>query len=207
VTNYRYQIIDDIVFNDCFAFFMELYHHGNVKNFDYGRICYYYAPSFTIDDNMQISPADLRTQTMPYWPHPEKYLGSASYDFIEAEDVVSLYPADRLFNSYMWSEGRIFFNRFDQIGESFKLRFRVAEKRKKNIILTMAHTPESGKVKVFIEGLENETSIVADLKSDYGTLSRNHSLQVPELMPGKYSIVIENLEEGANRVGIDFVWL
>lgn len=207
VTNYRFHIIDDIVFNSNFSFFMELLHHGEVSGLDYGRIIYYYAPPMTIDDIMQISTDDLRSQEMPYWPGPEQYLGSASYDFIEAEDIVSLYPADRLFYSYLWSEGRAFFNRFNRAGESFKLRFRVPDKRSKNIILTLAHTPESGKVKIYIEGLENETVIIADLRSGYGIFSRNHTLKVPELMPGNYSIIIENVEEGINRVGVDFIWL
>ena len=207
VTNYRYQVIDDIVFNSGFAFFMELYHHGKVDGFDYGRICYYYAPPETIDDNMKISDADLRIQLMPHWDAPEKYLGSDGYNFIEAEDIVSLYPADRLFYNYLWSGGRAFFNNFNSKGDSFELRFSVTNAGEKNIQLTMAHTPLSGKVKIYIKGMEEETAVEADLRSAYRMLSRNHSLKRTELQPGNYSIIIENLEEGPNRVGIDFLWL
>jgi len=207
VTNYRFQLIDDVVFNSFFAFYMELFHHGVVNNFDYGRICYYYAPSETIDENMKISGSDLRTQTMPYWDGPVKYLGSAGYEFIEAEDIASLYPADRLYASYLWSKGRAYFNEFKTVGESFKLRFTIDEKRESNIQLTMAHTPESGKVKIFIEGMEEETAVTIDLHSSFGVYSRNHGIRRTLLQPGNYSIIIENLEEGPNRIGVDFIWL
>lgn len=207
VTNYRYQVIDDIVFNSGFAFFMELYHHGIVQNFDYGRISYYYALPETIDDNMRISDADLDAQSMPHWDAPEKYLGSDGYEFIEAEDIVSLYPADRLIYDYLWSGGRAFFNDFTAKGDSFELRFSVDKTVEKNIQLTMAHTPRSGKVKIYINGMEEQTAVEADLKSEYRILSRNHSLKRTELKPGNYSIIIENLEEGSNRVGVDFIWL
>ena len=207
VTNYRYQLVDDIVFNCNFAFFMELYHHGIVHNFDYGRISYYYAPPETIDDNMRISDADLGEQSMPHWDAPEQYLGSGGYKFIEAEDIVSLYPADRLIYDYLWSGGRAFFNDFTAKGDSFELRFSVDKTDEKNIQLTMPHTPRSGKVKIYIKGLEEQTAVEADLNSEYRILSRNHSLKRTELKPGNYSIIIENLEESSNRVGVDFIWL
>jgi len=207
VTNYRYQIIDDIVFNSGFAFFMELYHHGIVHDFDYGRICYYYAPPETIDDNMRISDADIGTQSMPLWTEPTKYLGSGGYEFIEAEDIVSLYPADRLFYSYLWSGGRAFFNNFSSRGDCFELRLTVSAAEEKSIQLTMAHTPMSGKVKIYIKGFEEQTAVEADLKSAYRILSRNHSLKRIALQPGSYSIIVENLEDGTNRVGVDFIWI
>ncbi len=207
VTNYRYQVIDDIVFNSGLAFFMELYHHGIVHNFDYGRICYYYAPPETVDDNMRISDADLDKQSMPPWNAPEKYLGSDGYEFIEAEDIVSLYPADRLFYDYLWSGGRAFFNNFSSQGDSFELRFSITEAVEKSIRLTMAHTPMSGKVKIYIKGLVEQTAVEVDLNSAYRVLSRNHSLKRVGLQPGNYSVIVENLEEGPNRVGVDFIWL
>ncbi|MDT8400293.1 MAG: glycoside hydrolase family 172 protein [Bacteroidales bacterium] len=207
VTNYRFQIIDDVVFNSSFAFFMELFHHGVVTDFDYGRICYYYAPSETIDENMRISDSDLRTQIMPYWEGPVKYLGSAGYEFVEAEKVASLYPADRLFPSHLWSKGRAYFNELRTVGDSFKLRFTIDEKREGNIQLTMAHTPESGKVKIFIEGMEEETAVTIDLHSSYGVYSRNHGIMKTVLEPGSYSIIIETLEDDHNRIGVDFIWL
>ena len=207
VTNYRFQVIDDMVFNSSFAFFMELYHHGVVRNFDYGRICYYYAPPETIDENMRISGSDLRTQTMPYWDGPVGYLGSAGYEFIEAEEVASLYPADRLFPSYLWSKGRAYFNEFRTKGDYFKLRFTIDEEKESNILLTMAHTPESGKVKIFIEGMEEQTAVTIDLHSSYRVYARNHGIRRTLLQPGNYSIIIENLEERPNRVGVDFIWL
>ena len=207
VTNYRYQVIDDIVFNSGLAFFMELYHHGIVHDFDYGRICYYYAPPETIDDNMRISDADLDKQSMTPWNAPEKYLGSDGYEFIEAEDIVSLYPADRLFYDYLWSGGRAFFNNFGSQGDSFELRFSITEAVEKSIRLTMAHTPMSGKVKIYIRGLVEQTAVEVDLKSAYRMLSRNHSLKRVELQPGNYSVIVENLEDGPNRVGVDFIWL
>ncbi|MBN1386989.1 MAG: DUF2961 domain-containing protein [Bacteroidales bacterium] len=207
VTNYRYQVIDDIVFNSGFAFFMELCHHGIVHDFDYGRICYYYAPPETFDDNMRISDADIGMQSMPNWDAPGKYLGSSGYEFIEAEDIVSLYPADRLFYDYLWSGGRAFFNTFSSKGDSFELRFSISEAGEKSVQLTLAHTPLSGKVKIYIKGLEEQTAVEADLKSDYRILSRNHSLRRTELQPGNYSVIIENLEDGTNRVGVDFIWI
>ncbi len=207
VTNYRFQIIDDIVFNSGFAFFMELYHHGIVNDFDYGRICYYYAPPETVDDNMRISDADLEKQSMPQWDKPLKYLGSSGYEFIEAEDIVSLYPADRLFYDYLWSGGRAFFNNFASRGDSFELRFSLAEATEKSIQITMAHAPVSGKVKIYIKGLVEQTAVEVDLKSAYRMLSRNHSLKRVKLQPGNYSIVVENLEDGPNRIGVDFIWI
>lgn len=144
---------------------------------------------------------------MPDWDYPVKYLGSDDYSFIEAEDVSSLYPADRLFHDYLWSGGRAFFNNFTAKGESFELRFSIDDKVLKSIQLTMAHTPRSGRVKIYIKGMEEETGVEADLGSSYRVLSRNHSLKRTELEAGDYSIVIENLEDGPNRVGVDFIWI
>jgi len=71
----------------------------------------------------------------------------------------------------------------------------------------MAHTPMSGKVKIYIKGFEEQTAVEADLKSAYRILSRNHSLKRIALQPGSYSIIVENLEDGTNRVGVDFIWI
>ena len=70
VTNYRFHIFDDIPFENSFAFYMELLHHGVVQDFDYARIVYYYSLPETIDDCPFISESDLEKQEMPVWEAP-----------------------------------------------------------------------------------------------------------------------------------------
>jgi len=116
-TNYRFQILDDMPFHQRFAFFMELYHHGRVDGIAYGRIAYYYATSETIDDNMIISDDDLRVQKLPHWETPVGYLGSANTEFFESEDVITVYPADRLFPGELWTGGQIIYYEFSRKGD------------------------------------------------------------------------------------------
>ena len=207
VTNYRFQILDDIPFYQRIAFFMELYHHGRVDGFAYGRIAYYYATPETIDDNMMISDDDLREQKLPHWDSPVGYLGSANSEFFEAEDVITVYPADRLFPGELWTGGQIIYYEFSRKGETLPIRVPVTNEANIRVHLTMAHTCESGKVKLFLENHLEETQIITDLHSDHAILSRNHSLNRIHLSPGTERVLIENMEDGPNRVGIDFIWV
>lgn len=206
VTNYRYQILDDIPFYSSFAFYMELLHHGKVEGFDYARISYYYASPGTIDDVMEISDPDIIAQRMPLWEKPEAYLGSGNAIFIESENISSVSPADRLFPGYLWSGGRILFYEFKEEGEKIFLRLNLEEEKELSLNLIMAHSPDSRKVKLYIEGMEEETIVNFDLFLESGIISRSHALKKVKLKKGINKIIIENAEDGQNSVGIDFLW-
>ena len=84
VSNYRWHILDDIPFYEKCAFFMELFHHGVVPNFSYGRIVYFYSMPDLIDDYEEISMQDIAAVPYLNW-EPIAYLGSSGYTFLDAE--------------------------------------------------------------------------------------------------------------------------
>lgn len=206
VTNYRFHISDNIPFERTFAFYMELLHHGVVQDFDYARIVYYYSLPSAIDDCTFISESDLEKQEMPLWEHPQAYLGSANAVFVEAEDIISVYPLDRLRYSYLWSGGRALFYEYKNQGEKVYFNLMVDKAGAYNLTLVLAHLPGSGLVKIYLENDPGGTAREINLASTYNTYSRNHSIGRVSLSKGKNRIVVENIEEEASTLGVDFLW-
>ncbi|MEE4116953.1 MAG: DUF2961 domain-containing protein [Marinilabiliaceae bacterium] len=206
VTNYRFHISDDIPFEQSFTFYMELLHHGVVQNFDYARIVYYYSLPSAIDDCTFISESDLEKQEMPVWEHPQAYLGSANAVFVEAEDIISVYPLDRLRYNYLWSGGRAVFYDFSRQGDKVYFNLRVPEEGEYTLTMVIAHMPGSGLVKVYLEDDPGSTASEFNLAGKYNTYSRNHSLGRVLLSKGRNRIVVENLEREASTLGVDFLW-
>ncbi len=209
VSNFRWHILDDIPFQEKVSFFMELGHHGRVPGFSYGRMVYYYALPGNTDRVHQIRPDDLREITYQDW-YPEAYAGSAGFDFIQAEDLISQGLNLALERGNIYAGKSILM--WKPAGKGEKISFMVrAEKTgvPTRIGLSLSHSPEGGKASVLINGslVKFRGKEVIDLHEKLEILDNHLSEQVI-LHPGDNEIVLVSLDELPNKqIGIDFVWM
>jgi hypothetical protein len=206
VTNYRYQITDDLLFSKNIAFYMELLSHGKVPGFSYGRITYLYAFPDLIDDHVNITDEDVRILKLPDWENVIPYRGSGNANFYEAETLIKSRDKIEARQDIIWTKGSMLLWKPDKPGETMKLNVPVEKDGKVRITLTMSNSPESGKIKVYFKDNKNDENIF-DLKSEFTTLSRNQVLKPVDLKKGNYDLIIENLNSGSNNVGFDFIWI
>ena len=106
VSNFRWHILDDILFKEKTSFTMELRHHGIVPGFSYGRIVYFYAMPGLVSDAQEISMANIRKIDYQTWV-PEAYLGSSGFTFIQAEKLMNHETNVEVEPGKMWAAGSI----------------------------------------------------------------------------------------------------
>jgi hypothetical protein len=206
VTNYRYQINDDLLFNNNIAFYMELLSHGVVPGFSYGRITYLYSFSDLVDDHIMITDEDIRHLTLPVWNEVIAYRGSGNSVFHEAETLIKSKDGIKAVKGNLWTKGSMLTWNPKKEGDRIVINIPVEKDGKVRLTLTTGDSPESGKIRIYFKDNETE-DIFFDLKTKYATVSRNHVLKTVELKRGSNDLVLENLNNGVNKVGIDFIWI
>jgi len=209
VTNYRWHIIDNIAFEKNFDFYMELYSHRLVPHFSYGRMIYAYAVPESRDDHMSITADDVRDLKMPadWWPEPEGWAFNAV--FYQVEDLLAgHYRLDEV-ESYLWSDGKKVVWYPKNNDEQLDMNIPVTDEGKYMIALTVAKTPASGKIKVFLNGelLALDGAEEHDLSTSYQPVSRNLKSGTLELKPGIHKLTIRPAGEQLKPVGLDFIWV
>jgi hypothetical protein len=150
VSNFRWNISDDIPFKERLEFNMELRHHDIVSNFTYGRIIYFYGLSSIADNYKKID--DFSELPYLLWS-PEAYLGSAGYNFIQAENLAIKNHNLFLEKNRISAEGNILTWIPEHKGE--KLKFKIQSKKvyeNTRIGLTMAHNPDGGTLSFMLNG-------------------------------------------------------
>ena len=97
-------------------------------------------------------------------------------------------------------------------GDELTFKLSVAEAGRYVIRVTAAHTPESGRTGIRLDGKQvgfgGEGDSI-DLKTDFRTLSRTVSSQPTELIAGDHLLTLrcEEGPRGGESVGIDFIWV
>ncbi len=208
--NYRWHIPDDIPFYDRLAFYMELFHHGEVPGFAYGRMVYLYSLPGLLDDHMPVSKDDIREQNLSGWD-PVAYKGSAGYRFYNAEELVSSHADVYTEEGLLWAGGKILMwapsGKGDKISFSIPNNFKGDENK---MVITFAHLPESGKVSVYVNGnlTKFKNQNVLNLYEPYHKVLRNYTSVPLSLKKDNNDVTIEYIGEAKDKkVGIDFIWI
>ncbi|MEN8203365.1 MAG: glycoside hydrolase family 172 protein [Bacteroidota bacterium] len=208
VTNYRFHIIDDLVFQDHIAFFMELFSHDSIPDFTYGRMAYYYALDGSYDDHELITEDDVRIPVMPLTWEPKKLKGSKGFEFYEAEKVLVKGDHTGMEENLLWSGGTSLVWRPEKQGEKLGLELpAVADGEELEIRLTVKKSPEGGKISMKLNGEKVAGGAIYDLHEDYHTVSR--IIYLPKVNNSKKQNRLELFFEGneGQQVGLDFIWV
>ncbi len=210
VTNYRWQILDDMPFHERFDFFMELFSHEPVSGFSYARTAYYYGTPEISDDHMLVKDADVRPLRLPesWMPVGRKLTEKAV--FYQAEELAEGDAPVAVAKGDMWAGGRLLVWHPRQAGDSLEFQLPILEEGRYLIVLTVAQYPgaDSFKAKlgdvplVFNQELES-----VELAVPFRTLSRNFKSQEMALTRGSHLLRLESHGKGTEGIGIDFIWI
>jgi hypothetical protein len=209
VSNFRWHILDDLLYQDYISFYMELFHHGEVPDFSYGRIVYAYNLPGSIDDSMPVNFGDIKEILYQRWS-PEAYLGSAGFRFIEAEKIVNKNSFAKVENGDLYSEGHLLMWRPKNQNE--KLTFTIDQPGGGDYIIgfTMAHLPGGGSFSTYLNGepiqLGERESI--DLQEPQRIFLRNYFSKGLTFKYGINEITFKPTGKGSDKmIGFDFLWL
>jgi len=208
VSNFRWHISDDLIFNKNISFYMELRHHGVVSNFSYGRIIYAYTLPGCIDDFIPISKSSVNRIPYLEWS-PLAYLGSSGFSFSQAEDILVNPSETELVIGKFWSEKKILVWKPLAIGDKLKFNIVKPEKGLYNLGITAAHMPEGGAFNVHLNGEsvefnENDTINTRDSSRVY---LRNYISAPIQFDSGDNEITLEYTgKETGQEISIDFFW-
>lgn len=209
VSNYRWHVADDIPFNNNIAFYMELGHHGEVPGFSYGRTVYYYALPGTIDNFNAIAKDEIRDITYGKWS-PIAYLGSAGFNFIQAEKLSVQGNGIETVNDELCAEGQMVTWMPSRPGEEITFRFSIQEPQaNRNLGLTLMHFPEGGKISVQVNGVNVKISgsEILDLGTSGYKVLDNHFTEKINLKAGVNKITLKSENGPGKKTGIDFIWI
>ncbi len=210
VSNYRFHINDDIPFSNLAAFYMELGHHGMVKDFTYGRIVYYYALPGSIDDFSRISSDDTRDIEYPVW-NPIAYLGSARFQYYQAEELLLKGSSAKTEKCRLSAGGDILIwkptDRYDRLKFSIN-----CDKDYEKAILgfTFRHMPGGGKVSLLLNGIriKADGKDEIDLYEPVQTLLVNHFTGKINMQKGTNTVeLVSENANGKSIIGLDFIWM
>ena len=214
VTNFRWHILDPIPFRQEIRFYMELFHHERTPGLSYSRIGYGYAMPGATDDHVPIMPDDVRHLRLPETWEPVAQKGSRNAVFFQAEDIVVEKENIILERGRLWAGGKLMVWHPQKKRERITFKVHCESEGKKRITLTSAMTPQSGQIKVRVDGQSVELSQDREsinLFRPYRTLLRNFGLPAVEWRTGDHTLTLEFL--GAEKavadpkIGIDFIWL
>lgn len=207
VTNYRWQILDNIPFKTQFAFYMGLLPHEPVSGFSYARTIYHYGFRGMHDDYHQISQGDVCPLQLPAIWHPIARLGSANSVFYEAEDIAAKNENTKIVSGRLWSGGQLLVWDPKHSGDKLDLTLPITKDGTYKIYITARLTHGSGSFKATINGSDftNDGGKV-DLNCTHGILSRTFSSRPFKLKEGGQKLTLESLQPD-KPVGIDFIWI
>lgn len=209
VSNYRWHILDDLIFRKNISFFMELLHHGQVPNFSYGRIIYAYTLPGCFDDFQPITKRDIHSTPYLEWK-PMAYLGSSGYSFVQAEDLVVHSASTEVISGKIWSGSKILLWKPMKEHEELKFVFHREKEGKTNLGMTLAHLPNGGGIMVFLNGdpVTFNDNLSIDLGDSARTYLKNYISEPLPVQKGKNEIALKFSDwKNGNVSGIDFFWL
>ncbi len=213
ITNYRWHISDPIPFKHNIRFYMELYTHLPVEGFSYSRIGYHYTKPGSTNDHISIQPEDVRELKLAKKWKPVASLGSHGSLFYPAEDILITKGNTIIKPGNLWEGGKLLVWKPKKVGEQKDFTIKIDEKELRNILITVALTPNSGEIALYFNGkkLKPDNSGEIDLYRDHRTLSRNFSIGTVSVEPGDHILSIEYLgcKEFIDNpeIGIDFIWV
>lgn len=209
VTNYRWHILDNILFEKGFDFYMELYSHRVVDHFSYARMIYLYGLAEGHDDHIPISKEDVRSLKMPekWWPEADGW--AVNSIFYQIEDIIGNHASITFDKSYLWSSDNLAVWKPKQLDDKLELWIPITEKGKYMIALTVAKRPGSGTIEAYLDGalIKLNGKDQHDLKKPFRTVSRNLKSGSLELSEGMHVLSIKAVGEAAKPVGLDFIWV
>lgn len=210
VANFRWHIVDDITFAESLDFCMELRHHDNVPNFDYGRIVYFYALPSTTVNSKDLNTSSIKDIQYSQWS-PKAYLGCADFRFTQAELLADKNQSSIIEKGEMWAEGNILTWKPKLKTESLKFNIQSVQNRNKTRIgFTIAHSPYGGSISFLLNGkpIKIDDNDTLSLFMQFKTVLDNHFTELVDLKEGNNVLVIKMLDADDNRKAqIDFVWL
>lgn len=207
VTNYRWHILDNVPFQNQFAFYMELLSHEPVPGFSYARIIYHYGFTGMHADYHRISKGDVRPLQLPDRWYPVGKKGSANCRFYQAEDLIAQADHISLSPDRLWSGGQLVEWIPDRIGEKLTFRLPIPQEGTYTVYLTVRQNRDSGSVTAKInDAVYDGEKGVINLKTTRGILSRAVNSSQLKLQAGEQILTLESLEAG-KPIGIDFIWI
>lgn len=214
VTNFRWHILDCLPFKSRVQFYMELFSHERTPGLSYARIGYHYGLPGLTDDHKAIMPDDLRYLELPPNWQPAARGAARNSEFHEAEEILKDRTNTHLREGKLWAGGKILDWNPQKKGESKTLVIKINKPGKKQIRLTLALTPNSGKVSALLDNRpwlwdDNRESI--DLYEPYRTMLRTYSLAPLGFEAGEHALTLKfegaPLEVPTPEIGVDFIWI
>lgn len=209
VSNFRWHIQDDLFFKDKIAFYMELLHHGVVPDFSYGRIVYVYALPGCADDFVPVTSIDVEKIPYLHW-RPEAYLGSAGFQFIEAEKIVTKGSEITIEEGNRWSDGHVLMWKPKEKNDILKFKINQPAEGKFIMGLTMVRLPNGGKVSVYLNGevIQLNGNEAIDLHEPFRVQLQNYFSKSLSFKKSKNEVLLKYIGEDPNKIiGVDFFWL
>jgi hypothetical protein len=210
VSNFRWHILDDMLFEDKAIFTMELRHHGIVPGVSYGRIVYLYAMPGLISDPQETPMANIRKIDYQTW-EPEAYLGSSGFTFIQAEKLVNHETNVEVEPGKMWAAGSILMWKPEGNGEEISFPIHLGQTIDRTSVgFTLAHGPSGGKISVLINGkpIKVDGNQTVDLLEPNHRTLVNHFSEPVRIIQGTNEITFISVSaEKDQQIGIDFLWI
>ncbi len=209
VTNYRWHILDNILFQNNFDFYMELYSHRVVPHFSYARMIYTYAMPGCHDDHIPLSADDLRFLKMPAVWLPEGQGQSSNSIFYQVEDLVTDATQLKLVASPQWAATHLAVWNPKGIDDKLILLVPAAKSGKYMIGFTVGKMAGSGKIKILMDGkvLKFNGNEIQDLSTGFQPVARNLNSDPIELSEGIHVVTILPAEGAGKSLGMDFLWV
>ncbi len=211
VTNYRWHILDNILFQNNFDFYMELYSHRVVPHFSYARMIYTYAIPGCHDDHIPMSKDDLRHLEMPadWWPEGQGQ--SSNSIFYQVEDLVTEKDKITLLASPQWAASNLAVWKPKSNLETLTLLVPVAKSGKYMLGFTVgefaASRPNIIEIQLDKKTIKFNGKIENDLSTSFQPVARNLFSETVELTEGIHTITIKQGLQGSGKIGLDFLWV
>jgi len=213
VTNFRWHILDPIPFQHNIRFFIELFSHETIPGLSYARTAYHYAHPGITDDHTAIMPEDLRAQELPADWQPAARMGARNSVIYAAEDLITSRSGTRFQEGRLWAGGRLLTWRPRAVGETKSFMFTLDSDGIYRIHLTVALTPEGGRLEAVRVGelavtLRDQPTAI-DLHRPHRHLLRSFALQDLDLEKGRHTLVLRYVGASPGirspEIGIDFI--
>ena len=217
-SDYRWHILDNLLFKTNFAFYMEMWPHSGRKGLCYSSIAYYYTKPGAIDDHRRVQISELVVPKVPSM-QPEASFGASGATFYIFEKMNLNVEGGRIGfddTQVSASQGRLL-TWTARPGDKLSVTIPIAEKKKYSVNMVATHWPESGSMRVRIDetplvvsnlggamsGERGKETVV--LKSEFARRLLSTGFQAIPLTPGEHTLTLECTEAG--RFGLDYLWI
>jgi len=218
VSNHRWHLLDDVPFTTGLGFYMELWHHQAFPGLCYDRIAYWYAAPGATDDHRRVQWSELVVRDLPA-TEPQPIGGARDATFHHLTDLpVAVHGGAAVREPVQpgASRGRLL-GWTARPGDRLELDLPVPEAGDYTVNLVAAHWPESGVLRLILDG---EPLVVSNLGgAGEGTREQTevvlHSTHARRLLStgfgprtlaaGTHRLVIECVVGG--RYGFDYLWV